>query len=29
MKLGKEMPAKATHHLNSQKGNGWGAQNNM
>lgn len=29
MKFGKEMPAKATHHLNSQKGNGWGAQNNM
>lgn len=29
MKLGKEMPAKATHHLNSQKGNGWRAQNNM
>lgn len=29
MKLGKEMPAKATHHLNSQKGNGWKAQNKM
>lgn len=29
MKLGKEMPAKATHHLNSQKGNSWRAQNNV
>lgn len=29
MKFGKETPAQATGHLDSQKGNGWRAQNNM
>lgn len=29
MKFGKEIPAQATGHLNSQKGNGWRAQNSV